>query len=76
MEKLILGFCAIAIVALGVFVILKPNIVSNKIKGFYSNYPLVRHAGEKQLSSRNSYVVLLGFVILVVGIACLLSLYK
>jgi hypothetical protein len=41
MEKEILRIIILFIVLGGLYIFLKPDIVAAKIKGFYSNYPLV-----------------------------------
>ena len=71
-----LVIASLLIIGFGVFIIFKSTLVAEKLKRFYSRYPLVRYAGEKQLSSRNSYVVALGIVIVLVGIVCLVSTFS
>lgn len=73
MEDILLGIISLGIIALGIFLILKPNLVADKLSRFYSNYPIVRYAPDKQLKSRNSYVITLGIVIIITGFVCLLS---
>ena len=53
--------------------LVRPDTVSKKIKRFYSNYPIIRYAGEKQLTSRSSFVKLLGIVFIILGLLIFLA---
>jgi hypothetical protein len=76
MEKEILRIISLFIVLGGLYIFLKPDIVAAKIKVFYSNYPLIRYAGEKQLTSRQGFVKSAGIVIIIIGLICLFSILK
>ncbi len=54
-------------IVLGVYLLLQPSKFAKTLQQFYSNYPLVRYAGQKQLRSRNSFVVGLGITFITVG---------
>jgi hypothetical protein len=73
MSKLALVAIAIGIMVLGFALIMKPGFVAEKLQRFYSEYPLVRYFGSKQLRSRSSYLVLLGVTIVVLGFLALLG---
>lgn len=64
---------AIGIMVFGFFIILRPGLIAQNLQKFYSRYPLVRYAGERQLRSRNPFVIILGIVIFIVGFIALLS---
>jgi uncharacterized membrane protein HdeD (DUF308 family) len=53
---------------------LRPKAIAEKIKSFYSGYPIIRYIGEKQLTSRYGLVRLIGIVFIIVGIICLSSI--
>ncbi len=71
MENVFLSLVAIPIVCLGIYVFFRPCFVSEQIRKFYSNYPVVRCAGDKQLTSRIGLIRVMGVVLAVVGIICL-----
>jgi|GEM_PF-2148579 len=73
MEKEILRISSLFILLAGLYIFLKPDTVVNKIKVFYSNYPLIRYAGKKQLTSRLEFVKCAGIAIMIVGLICLFS---
>jgi hypothetical protein len=62
-------------IALGFLLVFKPNLTKDKICKFYNNYPIVRLAGEKQLKSRSTFIIILGIVIIISGILFLASLF-
>ena len=62
----------ISIIALGILVFLKPQLVAAKLTDIYMAYPIIRFAGKKQLTSRPVFVRILGFVVIAVGIVALL----
>jgi len=64
---------ALAIMVLGIFLILKPEIVARKLTTFYKNYPLIRYAGVRQLQTRTAFIVALGIVFVITGLLGLLS---
>ena len=72
MAKYILRLISICIIAFGIFLIIKPSIIIQKLKLFYSRYPIIRYAGEKQLISRPQFVVILGIIIILIGILSLI----
>lgn len=71
MEKLFLHVAAILIACLGFYVFIRSQFVAEKIKTFYSDYPLVRYAGEKQLTIRAGLVKVVGAVLIFIGVFCL-----
>ena len=73
-EKNLFRLASILISCVGAYVCLRPASVAEKIKLFYSGYPIIRYAGEKQLTSRSSLVRLVGVVLVIVGIICLFSI--
>lgn len=70
MEIYLLKILSMAIVFFGIFLISRRHLVINKLKSFYSKYPLVRYAGEKQLTSRPHFVIGIGIVFILLGIIC------
>jgi uncharacterized membrane protein HdeD (DUF308 family) len=70
----VLTLGAIGVIALGVFLVARPGRVSKALMTFYSKYPLVRYAGERQLTGRNAFVVALGIVLIVTGLVGLLGI--
>jgi len=73
-EKNLLRLASILISCVGAYVFLRPGSVAEKIKLFYSGYPIIRYAGAKQLTSRSSLVRLVGVVLIIVGIICFFSI--
>lgn len=71
MEKLLLKIVSILIIVFGIFLVTKPSIVVEKLKSFYSGYPIVRHAGERQLTSRPQFIIVAGIVFVIIGLVCL-----
>lgn len=57
-----------AFVVLGIYMVARPSNVAEKLRVFYSKYPLVRYAGQRQLTSRTSYIVVLGLLFVAIGI--------
>lgn len=72
MEKYLLKFASICVIIFGIFLVVKPDIVVKKLKSFYSRYPIVRYAGEKQLTSRPKFIVVFGIIIIFIGLICLI----
>ena len=72
-DSIIFIFVSLAILAVGLYVFFCPQIVANKLSKFYSQYPLVHYAGEKQLNSRLFFIRLLGGVLMFVGLVVLYS---
>lgn len=72
LEEFILWCGIILICFLGVYLCLRPSRAAEKIKAFYSTYPIIRLAGERQLTSRVGYVRLLGIVITTLGVALII----
>ncbi len=68
LENILPRLVFIIIVCVGVYVLTHPATVAERIKRFYSNYPFVRYAGEKQLTARLQFVRVLGVVFIIVGI--------
>jgi len=73
-EKNLLRLASILISCVGAYVCFRPAFVAEKIKLFYSRYPIIRYAGEEQLTTRYNLVRLAGVVIVIVGIICLFSI--
>jgi hypothetical protein len=73
-EKIALHLASILILCVGIYVVARPVTVAEKIKSFYSNYPIIRYAGDKQLTSRLGFVRLIGVVLIVVGFLCYFSI--
>jgi len=72
--SLLFGLLWILIVILiGIYMYVKPDVVARKIKVFYSNYPLVHYAGEKQLTSRPIFIKILGIVFVLGGMIIFLG---
>ncbi len=69
-EKTALQITSILILCVGIYVCARPAAVAEKIKIFYSNYPVIRYAGAEQLTSRSIFVRVLGVVIVIVGLLC------
>ncbi len=74
LEKNILRLVSILILCAGIYVCVEPASVAERLKSFYSTYPIIRYAGAKQLTSRTHFVRLIGIVLIIVGILCFLSL--
>jgi uncharacterized membrane protein HdeD (DUF308 family) len=73
-EKNLLRYASILILCIGIYVFARPVAVSERIKAFYNNYPIVQYAGEKQLTSRSSLVRIVGGLLIIVGILCFISI--
>ena len=71
MEKNFLRLFSILIIGFGIFLICKPNSIGNKLKLFYSKYPIIHYAGERQLTNRPQFIVIAGIVI-IIGLICFL----
>jgi hypothetical protein len=59
---------------IGSYLLLRSAAVSEKLRSFSSTYPLIRLAGEKQHTARNSFVKLLGAVFIILGIVMLFEI--
>lgn len=70
MEKHILKLFSILIIGLGIFLVSKPGSMMEKLKSFYSRYPIIRYAGEKQLTSRPQFIVVAGIIVIIIGMIC------
>jgi len=73
-ERIFLYVLAILISCVGAYIWFRPNAVADKITYFYSRYPIIRYAGEKQIKVRSSFVRLIGIVFFILGIICILSI--
>lgn len=73
MEKEILRIINILIMLAGFYIFIKPAVVAAKIKLFYSNYPIIRYSGEKQLTSRLGFIRCTGITMIIVGLLGLVS---
>ena len=65
---------SLLLVLVGISIVAKADRVGAAISGFYKNYPVVRHAGQEQFVLKRAYVIALGLVITVVGLAGLVSI--
>ena len=65
MTQLIVGAL---LILLGAYISLRPSVVAKQLQRFYSGYPLVRHAGGQQLTSRVGYVIGLGVTFIAIGV--------
>jgi uncharacterized membrane protein HdeD (DUF308 family) len=74
-ETILLRMASILIICVGIYVFARPIVVSEKIKSFYSNYPIIRYAGEKQQTSRLGFVRFIGATFIIVGFICLFSIH-
>lgn len=72
-EKAFLLIASILIIIGGFYICLRPKTIGQFLKNFYGNYPLVQYAGEKQLTTRNIFVRLIGILFIAVGLACAIS---
>lgn len=66
LENVILFVFLLGVFFLGVLCITKPNSVADSLRRFYSNYPLVRYAGHRQLIAKPLYIMILGAVFLLI----------
>ena len=57
-----------ALIVLGALTITRADQVSMAVSKFYSNYPLVRLAGERQMKARKPYMIVVGIVLVTVGV--------
>jgi hypothetical protein len=73
-EKVLLSLASILISCMGIFIFLRPVFISEKMKNFYSNYPIIKYAGDSQLTTRSGFMKIVGAVLFVVGIICLFSI--
>ena len=73
-EKTLLRLASILISFVGAYICFRPTFVAEKIKSFYSEYPIIRYAGDKQLTSRSSLMRVIGIVLVIVGIICVISI--
>lgn len=58
----------------GSYIVVKPQPISSFLRTLYSNYPLVRYAGEKQLTSRPVFIRFFGIVIIFAGLVGILEI--
>jgi len=72
-SPIILALISFGILVSGVYIALCPQVIVNKLRSFYSQYPLVHYAGEKQLTSRLFFVRILGGVLVFIGLIILYS---
>lgn len=66
----------ILIVCVGAYLVFRSVFVAKKITLFYSNYPLIRCAGEKQMTCRAGLVRFAGFVFVIIGIFLFFSQFE
>jgi uncharacterized membrane protein HdeD (DUF308 family) len=58
----------IVLIALGVYVCVRPRVIATRIERFYTNNPLVGYAKSEQLQSRSGFVRVLGAVFIGLGV--------
>ena len=73
-EEIVLRLASITISSVGIYVCARPASVAETIKRFYSQYPIIRYAGSKQLTSRSNFVRLFGVILVITGIFCFFSI--
>ena len=66
-SSIVLVLVSLGILLGGIFIIFRPMAIVNSLKKFYSQYPLLHYAGDKQLTSRLFFVRMLGVVFILVG---------
>ena len=74
-EKIILYFFAVLVTFGGFYIFLKPQLIASFLTKFYSNYPIIHYAGDKQLTSRPIFIRVVGIVIIFVGLAGIFSIF-
>ena len=74
METAVRFLFSILILSLGSYIFIKPNTISKMVTRFYSNYPIIRYAGQKQLTNRPIFIRIFGIAIIMVGLFGLLPL--
>ena len=74
-EKIILYFFAALITFGGFYIFLRPHIIASFLTKFYSNYPIIHYAGDKQLTSRPVFIRFVGIVIIFVGLVGILGIF-
>jgi len=72
-DSILFIFVSFAILTVGLYVLLRPQIVANKLRKLYGKYPLVYYAGDKQFNSRLFFIRLSGGVLIFVGLVVLYS---
>ena len=66
--KIVIG---VALVAGGIGIYIKADALSLVIKRFYSQYPVIRHAGDEQLSNRPIYLKFFGATVALLALVIL-----
>jgi hypothetical protein len=56
------------LIAFGTCICVRREWVATKLQRFYSNYPLIRLAGQEQLRSRGGFIIVLGLVFAGIGV--------
>lgn len=72
-ERIYLYIAATLLSCVGAYIWFRPNVIADKITYFYSRYPIIRYAGEKQMKARSGFVRLIGIVFFILGIICIFS---
>ena len=70
---MLLDIFAIAIVIFGIFLIVRPKLAAEHLKRFYGRYPIIRYAGDRQLTTRPNFIIILGIIIVFIGIIALIG---
>ena len=65
---------SITILAIGIYAYARSSSVAERLRDFYSQYPIIRYAGLKQLTVKPIWVRLLGFIFVIFGLLCFFSL--
>lgn len=59
---------ALFLVGTGLFALVNPEKVGEKISSFYRSYPLMRYADDRQFRTRNGFVRAMGLCLAVLGL--------
>jgi hypothetical protein len=61
--------------AAGIYAVARPQKTAEKIKNFYSKYPLIHYAGDRQLTARPGYVKTIGGVFIAMDVFIIVVLF-
>ncbi|WP_028314887.1 hypothetical protein [Desulfatibacillum aliphaticivorans] len=61
--------------AAGIYAVVRPQKTAEKIKNFYSKYPLIHYAGDRQLTARPGYVKAIGGVFIAMSVFFIVVLF-
>lgn len=74
LANIVMIFGSIGLGVVGIIMLLKPKEVAERLKRFYGGYPLIKYAGERQLSARSTFVSALGVILVLMAAASLVYL--